>query len=84
MSDNLFAALRETVLATLAELHPDLPAGLAARIEVMPARDPAHGDAATNAALIAGKPLGLAPRTLAAGLAEGSPAPKPPAPVSST
>ncbi|HEX7388934.1 MAG TPA: arginine--tRNA ligase, partial [Acidiphilium sp.] len=70
MTENLFADLRSIVLAELSALHPGLAEDVLARIEVTPTRDAAHGDAATNAALIAAKPLGMAPRDIAAGLAE--------------
>ena len=44
-----------------------LPAGLArASITVEPPRDPAHGDLATNAAMVLAKPAGTNPRALAA------------------
>ncbi|MCF3947078.1 arginine--tRNA ligase [Acidiphilium sp. AL] len=69
MSENLFAELRGIVLTELATLHPGLPEDALSRIEITLARDPAHGDAATNAALIAARPLGLPPREIAAGLA---------------
>jgi arginyl-tRNA synthetase len=39
-----------------------------ARVEVTPAKDPAHGDMMTNAAMIAAKPAGQNPRALAAAL----------------
>ena len=68
--ENLFAQMREHVLAALGEIVPDLPADAAARVEVTPARDPAHGDMATNAALIAAKPARLPPPKLAAALVE--------------
>ncbi|NNM76175.1 arginine--tRNA ligase [Sphingomonas sp. ID1715] len=43
-----------------------LPAGLArSGLTVEPPRDPAHGDLATNAAMVLGKPAGTNPRTLA-------------------
>ena len=69
MSENLFTDLRAIMLASLQRLHPGLEPGLLARIEVTPTREAAHGDMATNAALIAAKPLGLNPRSLAADLA---------------
>ncbi len=69
MSENLFTDLREIVLATLRRLYPQLGADALARIEVTPTREAAHGDMATNAALIGAKPLGENPRTLAARLA---------------
>ncbi len=52
---DLYARLRETVLAALTKIVPDLPADIAARVEVTPARDPAHGDMATNAAMVSAK-----------------------------
>ena len=43
-----------------------LPAGLnRAAVAVEPPRDPAHGDLATNAAMVLAKPAGLNPRALA-------------------
>src|SRR5690606_15140739 len=43
-----------------------LPAGLdRTAISVEPPRDPAHGDVATNAALVLAKPAGMNPRALA-------------------
>ncbi|HEX3497970.1 MAG TPA: arginine--tRNA ligase [Stellaceae bacterium] len=48
-----------------------LPAGLdLARVAVEPTRDPAHGDIATNAAMVLAKPAGKNPRDLAGLLAE--------------
>ena len=44
----------------------ELPEGLdVERITVEPPRDPSHGDAATNAALLLAKPAGRAPMDLA-------------------
>jgi arginyl-tRNA synthetase len=49
----------------------DLPAELArTAITVEPPRDPAHGDLATNAAMVLAKPAGTNPRALAEKLAE--------------
>ena len=46
-----------------------LPAGLnRAAVAVEPPRDPAHGDLATNAAMVLAKPAGTNPRALAAAL----------------
>ncbi|MHB1303652.1 MAG: arginine--tRNA ligase [Acidiphilium sp.] len=70
MTENLFADLRNTVLAETARLFPALPEEAHARIEATPTREAAHGDMATNAALIAAKPLGQPPREIAAALAE--------------
>ena len=68
MSQNLFADLRDVVLAKLTELYPGLPTDLLARVELAPAREAAHGDMATNAALVMAKPLGKNPREVAAAL----------------
>jgi arginyl-tRNA synthetase len=70
MSQNLFADLREHVVEALRDLLPDLPEALLARVEVTPTRDPAHGDMATNAAMVAAKPAGRNPKELAQALAE--------------
>ena len=74
MSDNLFADLRAAVLAALSSAVPDLPAEVAARVEVTPTKEEAHGDAATNAALVAAKAARANPRQLAATLAAALPA----------
>ncbi|MCB5945360.1 arginine--tRNA ligase [Acidocella sp. KAb 2-4] len=68
--ENLFAALRGIVLSALEELAPGLAPEVLARVEVTPTKDPAHGDMASNAAMIAAKPAGKAPRDLAAALVE--------------
>jgi arginyl-tRNA synthetase len=70
MTTNLFATTRAWVLAELSALLPDLSEDIRARIEVSATRDPAHGDMATNAALVAAKPAGRNPREIAAALAE--------------
>ncbi len=69
MSSNLFALYRTRVVEALARLVPDLAPEVAARVEVTPTRDPAHGDMATNAALLAAKPARRRPVELAAELA---------------
>jgi len=69
---NLHRSLRDDILTVLARLVADglLPAGLALeRIQVEPTRDPAHGDVATNAAMVLAKPAGMKPRDLATLLA---------------
>jgi arginyl-tRNA synthetase len=70
MSDDIYAISRARVLAALHELVPDLPDEVAARVEVTPARDPAHGEMATNAALVAAKPARRRPAEMAARLAQ--------------
>ena len=66
---NLFTHFRDIVISELVAL--ELPAGLElGRVAVEPPRDPAHGDIATNAAMVLAKPAGVAPRALAERLAE--------------
>ena len=64
MTQNIFATMRERVLAALRADLPDLPEDTIARIEVTPTREAAHGDMATNAALVAAKPARRRPRPL--------------------
>ncbi len=69
---NLFDEFRAAVLAALDTLQADgvLPAGLdRAAITVEPPRDAAHGDMATNAAMVLAKPAGKPPRLIAEALA---------------
>lgn len=70
MSENLFSAMRSHVVEALCLVAPALPAEVRARVELTPTRDPAHGDMATNAALVAAKAAGRKPAVLAAELAE--------------
>jgi arginyl-tRNA synthetase len=59
------AALIEQVLTDLVA-QGTLPAGTSfANVTLEPPRDPAHGDLATNAAMVLAKPAGLNPRALA-------------------
>ena len=69
MSENIFADVRARVISVLGQLVPGLPAEVLARVEVTPTRDPAHGDMATNAAMLAAKPAGRKPAELAQQLA---------------
>jgi arginyl-tRNA synthetase len=69
---NLFAEVKQDVDAALAALaaRGELPGGLDAgpgfgNITVEPPRDPAHGDMATNAAMVLAKAAGTKPRDLA-------------------
>jgi arginyl-tRNA synthetase len=69
---NLFTEIHGLVLAELAGLQADgkLPDTLDfANVAVEPPRDPAHGDMATNAAMVLAKPAGLQPRAIAEDLA---------------
>ena len=69
---NLFADLRALVIETLTTMTAEgtLPEGLEfANVTVEPPRDPAHGDMATNAAMVLAKPARLKPRDIAEALA---------------
>ncbi|EAR52191.1 arginyl-tRNA synthetase [Oceanicola granulosus HTCC2516] len=69
---NLFADIRALVVDRLAALAADgtIPDGLdTANVAVEPPRDPAHGDMATNAAMVLAKPAGMKPRDIADALA---------------
>ncbi len=68
MTDNIFSTLRERVIAALRAIVPDLPEDVAARVEVTPTKDPAHGDMATNAAMVSAKPARMKPSDIAAQL----------------
>src|ERR1700691_3321933 len=68
MTHDIYAAMRDTVLDALRNVIPNLPDDIAARVEVTPAREPAHGDMATNAAMVAAKPARQPPAKLAAAL----------------
>jgi len=65
---HLFSTMRERVLAALAADLPALPADLLARVEVTPTREVAHGDMATNAAMVVARAAGRKPQEIAAGL----------------
>ncbi|MEM1302550.1 MAG: arginine--tRNA ligase [Pseudomonadota bacterium] len=70
---NLFTDLRATVLEALTSLQTEgvLPEGLDfANVAVEPPRDAAHGDMATNAAMVLAKPAKMKPRDIAEALAQ--------------
>src|SRR4051794_24642111 len=69
MQENIFARVRGAVLDALRRTVPDLPDEVASRVEVSPARDPAHGDMATNAAMVSAKLARQAPAKLAQAIA---------------
>ena len=69
MSANLFALYRTHVVEALVRIVPELPPEVAARVELTPTRETAHGDMATNAALLAAKFARRRPTELAAELA---------------
>ena len=69
---NLFADIRTLVIDQLDIMTAEgvLPAGLSFEaIAVEPPRDAAHGDMATNAAMVLAKPAGMKPRDIAEALA---------------
>src|ERR1700687_6012833 len=74
MSDqNIFAAVLDKVRAAADALSAGgvLPAGIdQSRIVVEPPREAAHGDMATNAAMVLAKDAGRKPRELAESIAE--------------
>lgn len=70
---NIFAEIRTSVIETLDAMVADghLPAGLSwGNVAVEPPRDAAHGDMATNAAMVLAKAAGKPPRDIATELAE--------------
>ena len=71
-SPNIFALVLDKVRAVNTALAADgvMPAGLdQSRVVVEPPRDPAHGDMATNAAMVLAKDAGKKPRDLAEAIA---------------
>jgi arginyl-tRNA synthetase len=70
MTENLFALVRGWVLEDMLVLLPDLAEEVRRRIEVSPTRDAAHGDMASNAAMVAAKAAGQNPKALAQLLAD--------------
>ena len=69
---NLFNDIRALVVDCLGAMAAEgtLPAGLdTANVTVEPPRDAAHGDMATNAAMVLAKPAGMKPRDIAETLA---------------
>ncbi len=69
MNSDLFALIRGRVGAALAASAAAVPEDVLARIEVSPPREAAHGDMASNAAMVAAKAVGQPPRVLAETLA---------------
>ncbi len=69
---DVFADVKARVLAAVARLTAAgaLPSGLdLAAVTVEPPRDPAHGDMASNAAMVLARPAGRPPRAIAEALA---------------
>ena len=70
MNQDIYASVRRAVVSALRNAVPDLSDDIAARVEVTPPRDAAHGDMATNAAMVAAKAAHQPPAKLAAALVE--------------
>lgn len=69
---NLFNDIRAVVIEALTKMAEagELPQGLdLSNVSVEPPRDPAHGDMATNAAMVLAKPAAMKPRDIADRLA---------------
>ena len=66
---NLFAEIK-TLVAEAVTAMPGLEGADLANVTVEPPRDPAHGDMATNAAMVLARPAGKKPRDLAEDLAD--------------
>jgi arginyl-tRNA synthetase len=69
---HLFADFEQRITSVVRHVlsaAPGLTSEALARISAEPPRDPAHGDVATNAAMVLAKPLGMKPRELALQLA---------------
>ena len=74
MAGNIFTEVLDRVRAVNARLAATgvLPAGIdQSRVVVEPPRDAAHGDMATNAAMVLAKDAGKKPRELAQAIADG-------------
>jgi arginyl-tRNA synthetase len=70
MTHDIYAAMRDAVVSALRQAVPDLSDDVADRVEVTPPREAAHGDMATNAALVAAKVARRSPTKLAAAIAD--------------
>ena len=71
---NVYSHFQERIQALVKDMQASglLASGLdLSRIQAEPARDPAHGDVATNAALVLAKQVGQQPRDLARRIADG-------------
>ena len=69
MNPNIYTRARDAVIAALRATVPDLSPETIARVEVTPARDPSHGDMATNAAMVTAKAARQPPAKIAQALA---------------
>jgi arginyl-tRNA synthetase len=69
MPENIYARVRAAALDALRRTVPDVPEDVLGRVEVSPAREAAHGDMATNAAMVSAKAARKPPKALAEALA---------------
>jgi arginyl-tRNA synthetase len=70
MTSDIYVKMREAVIVALRGIVPELSDDVIGRVEVTPTRDPAHGDMATNAALVAAKAARQPPAKIAAAIIE--------------
>ncbi len=70
MSNNIYTIFRNYVVDAVKQIAPQTPQSLLAKIDVSPTKDPAHGDMASNVALVVSGSLKLAPKVFAAQIAE--------------
>ena len=63
---NFYADLRAIIVGALEAAYPALPFEATDRVEITPNRDPAHGDMATNAALVIARAARAKPADIAA------------------
>ena len=70
MTENIFADMRKQILEAARKAFPELDDALAERVEVGPAREAAHGDMTTNAALVLAKAARQSPQKLAGTIAD--------------
>ncbi len=66
---NIFQDFTDRVKTVVQRIVPTADPAIVARLVVEPPREAAHGDLATNAALLLARPAGLSPRALATQLA---------------
>ena len=71
MNEHIYARVRSAVLDVVRTAVPGLPEEALARVEVSPAKDAAHGDMATNAAMVIAKAARQSPKQLAELIATG-------------
>ncbi len=68
---NIFKDIQKDIHTLVRSLFPSVTDATLVRLTVEPPRDAAHGDMATNAAMVIAKEAGMPPRAVAEKLAEG-------------